>query len=74
MWRRPLNSAALANATHRKLKKMSNETGTQVRTQMINKCRIKMVQKGLYNVKDPPWDGGGKTVKQICNKALRVNI
>jgi len=38
---------------------------------MINKCRIKMVQIGLYNVRDPPWGGGPeKTEKEICNKAL----
>ena len=53
MWRRPLNSAALATTTHRKAEKVSNETGTQVRDQMINKCRIKMDQKELYNVRDP---------------------
>ena len=53
MWRRPLNSAALANATHRKPKRVFDGIGTQVRTQMINKCRIKMAQKGLYNVRDP---------------------
>ena len=75
MWRIPLNSAVLANATHRKPKKVSDGTGTQVRAQMINKCRIKMVQRGLYNMKDPPWGGGPeKTEKVIYNKALKVNI
>ena len=54
MWRRLLNSAALVTTTHRKPKKVSDGTDTQVRTQMINKCRIKMVQRELYNVKDPP--------------------
>ena len=53
MWRRPLNSAVLATITHRKPKRVSNVTSTQVRAQMINKCRIKMVQRELYNVKDP---------------------
>ena len=57
MWRRPLNSIALANATHRKPKRVSDGTGTQVRDQMINTCRIKMVQRGLYNVKDHSWRG-----------------
>ena len=75
MWRRPLNSAALANATHKKPKRVSDGIGTQVRAQMINKCRIKMIQRGLYNMRDPPCGGGPeKTVKQICNKTLRVNI
>jgi len=54
MWKRPLNSAALAITTHRKPKRVSDGTGTQVRAQMINKCKIKMVQKELYNVRDLP--------------------
>ena len=65
MWRRPLNSAILATATHRKLKKVSDETSTKVIAQMINKCRIKMVQEELYNVRDLPrrGGGGGKTLE-----------
>ena len=54
MWRRPLNSATLVTITHRKPKRVSNGTDTQVRVQMINKCRIKMIQRELYNVKNPP--------------------
>ena len=53
MWRKPLNSAALAITTHRKPKKVSDGTGTQVRA--INKCRIKMIPRELYNVRDPPY-------------------
>ena len=53
MWRRPLNSAVLAATTHRKLENVSDGTGTQVRDQIVNKCRIKIVQKELYNVRDP---------------------
>ena len=48
IWRRLLNSAVLAIATHRKLKKVSNETSTQVITQMINKWRIKIIYEELY--------------------------
>ena len=54
MWRKHLNSAALVITTHKKPEKVSDGTGTQVRAQMINKCRIKMVQRELYNVRDPP--------------------
>ena len=43
MWRRPLNSAVLTTTTHRKPKKVSDGISTQVRAQMINKCRIKTV-------------------------------
>ena len=54
MLRRLLNSVILATTTHRKSERVFNGTGTQVNAQMINKCRIKMVQRELYNVKDPP--------------------
>ena len=59
MLRRPLNSAALATTTHRKPERVSDGTGTQVRAQMINKCRIKMAQTELYNVRDPHEEGIG---------------
>ena len=54
MWRRRLNNATLANATHRELGKVADETSTQVRVQMINKWKVKMIQKGLYKVGDSP--------------------
>ena len=50
MLKRPLNSVALATTTHRKPESVSDGTGTQVRAQMINKCRIKMALRELYNV------------------------
>ena len=52
MWRRPLNGAVLATAIHRKPKKVSGGTSTQVIAQMINKWRIKMINAELYNVRD----------------------
>ena len=42
MWRRPSNSATLATTTHRKPKRVSDGTDTQVGAQMINKCKTKM--------------------------------
>ena len=54
MLRRPLNSSALATTTHRKSERVFDGIGTQVRAQMISKCRIKMAQRELYNVRDPP--------------------
>ena len=60
MWRRPLNSATLAITTHRKPNRVFDGTGTHVRAQMINKCRIKMIQRELYNVRDLPWEMGEK--------------
>ena len=55
MWRKSLNSIVLVTTTHRKPKMVSDGTGTQVGAQMTNKCRIKMIQRELYNVKDPSW-------------------
>ena len=55
MWRRPQNSAVLAITTHKKPKKVSDGIGTQVRAQTINKCRIKIIPRELYNVRGPPY-------------------
>ena len=48
-----MNSAVLATTTHRKLEKVFDEIDTQVKDQIINKCRIKMAPRELYNVRDP---------------------
>ena len=58
MWKRPLNSATLATATHRELERVSDGTNTQVGVQMINKWRVKMIQKKIYKVKDSLWKKG----------------
>ena len=55
MWRRRLNNATLATATHRELGKVADGTSTQVKVQMINKWRVKMIQKRLYKVEDSSW-------------------
>ena len=64
MWRTPLNSAVLATTTQRMSERVFDGTSTQVVAQMINKCRIKMVQEELYNVRDAPWVGDRKITKQ----------
>ena len=53
MWRRPLNSAALAIPTHKGPERVSNATSTQVVDWMINKWRAKIIGRELYNVRDP---------------------
>ena len=60
MWRRPLNSAALTITTHRKPEKVYDGTCIQVNAQMINKCRMKMIQRKLYNVRNSPKEGDPK--------------
>ena len=65
MWRRRLNSVVMANATHKRPGKVADGTSTQVKIQMINRCRVKMSQKGLYGLKDSPQKkGGGKRGKK----------
>ena len=64
MLRRLLNSVALTITTHRKLERVYDGTGTQVKTQMINKCRIKMIQEEIYNVRNPPWERDRKNKKR----------
>ena len=68
MWRRPLNSSALATTTHRRSKGVSYGTSTQVATQMINKCRVKRIEGGLYNGKDLP--RGGREKKERRERTL----
>ena len=64
IWRRPLNSVALATITHKKSERVSDGTSTQVVAQMTNKCKIKIVQKELYNVRDPLWIRDQKIIEK----------
>ena len=67
MWRIYLNSATLANATHRELGKVVDGTSTRVRVQMINRWRVKMIKKGLYKVGNSPRREGEKKKEQDSN-------
>ena len=68
MWRRPLNSVALATITHRRPERVSDGIDTQMVAQMTNTCRIKIVQNGLYNVRDPSWMGDwGNDRRKLCS-------
>ena len=53
MWRRPLNSTALATPTHRGLEGVFDGISTQVVPWMINKWRAKIIEREIYNVRDP---------------------
>ena len=48
MWRRQANSVTLANATHKKIRKMSDGTDTQVKVQIVNKCKVLINLRRLY--------------------------
>ena len=60
MRRRFLNNAALATTTNRRSERVSDGTGTRVVTQIINRRRIKIIQRDLYNVRGPPLIGDQK--------------
>ena len=64
MWRRHLNNVVLATTTHRKPKRVSDGTGNQVMAQMINKCRIKIALRRLYNVRNPHEIKGGEKLRE----------
>ena len=53
MWRGPVNSAALATTTHTKIEGVSDGTSTQVRVQIINKCKVMMALRRLYKKGSP---------------------
>ena len=54
MWRGLANSVALATTIHRKMGEMFDGTGTQVKVQMINKCKALMISRGLYKRGESP--------------------
>ena len=55
-----MNSVTLATTTHRKMGEMSDGTSTQVKVQMINKCKVLMTSRGLYKGGSPYEEGDGK--------------
>ena len=62
--KRPLNSITLFAATHSKLRKAADGTGTPVATCMINKWTAKINGKEIYNGKCPPREGEGEKSKR----------
>ena len=43
MWRRHLNSDILVTTTHKELEEVADGTDTQVKSQINDKCRVKMI-------------------------------
>ena len=60
MKKRPLNSITLFAATHSKLRKATDGTGTPEATYVINKWTAKINEKEIYNGRCPPRVGGRK--------------
>ena len=85
MWRRPLNSAALVVPTHRGPVRVSDGTSTQVVAWTTNKWRAKIIQREIYNVRDP-WCREGRneerktiaiknwTCNQLWVKYIRIDL
>ena len=74
MWRRPLNSIALATATHKGLKGVSDGMSAQMEVQMINKCKAQMIRKSLYNVEKPPWREARKRRREDGSMQKNPNV
>ena len=53
----------MANATHRKIRWMSDGTGTQVKVQMVNKCKVLINLRRLYKRRKIPMKEIGKLEK-----------
>ena len=60
MWRIHLNNEALATTTHKKPEKVSDGTSTQVISQTVDKCGVKMIQREIYNVRNPLCERDGR--------------
>ena len=58
-------------ATHSKLRKAADGTGTQVATCMINKWMTKINGKEIYNTRGPPREGGKKKGKRGVRETER---
>ena len=49
--------------------------GNQVGIQVINKCKIQMIRKDLYNMEELPWSGGQKkSEREYCSMLNNPNI
>ena len=69
-----LNSAALVAATHRGFGKVADGTSTRMMTCTINRWRVKIDWKEVYNVRDPPRmrDGGKRAGGEKKEKTVAV--
>ena len=74
MWRRPLNSIALAVTTHKGFEKVSDGTSTRVMDWTINKWRAKITWRELYNVRDLPKGRGHKICRENTVILRKVTV
>ena len=72
MRKRPLNNITLFAATHSKLKKAADGTGTQVATCMINKWMAKINGEEIYNTRGLPKKREKKRRREIKRKTVVI--
>ena len=70
----PLNSAALVAATHKGFGKVTDGMSTRVRTCTINRWKVKIDWKEVYNVRDPPRMGDHKKGAEREKKEKTVAV
>ena len=70
IWRRHLNSETLVTTTHKEPEDVVDGIDTQVNSQMNDKCRVKMIKKKLYNVKNLLCKGGGGELRKRGRRSL----
>ena len=56
-----MNSTVLATTTHKKMEEVSDGTSTQVRVQIINKCKATMASRRLYKKESSYEEGDRKS-------------
>ena len=74
MWTRPLNSATSVTVTHRTLERVFDGTSTQVQAWMINKGKAKIIQRGLYHRRNPPWREDPGINRESIVVILRISV
>ena len=68
-----MNSKTLVTTTHKELEDVADWINTQVKSQMNDKCRVKMIKKEIYNVKNPLCKKGGRKRKKEGEKEFIKN-
>ena len=63
----------MVTTTHKEPEDVVDGIDTQVKSQMNDKCRVKMIKKELYNVKNLLCKGGGGGIKKEREKKFIKN-
>ena len=62
----------MASATHRRIREMFDGTGTQVKVQMANKCKVLINSRRLYKRRRSPRRGDREKKKREREKGERT--